>query len=373
MPVIEILELMDSGNGGDSVAPAVELANVSRFFGDIVAVDELSFSTNRGEFFSIIGPSGSGKTTTIRMIAGLEVPTEGTIRMLGTDVTRVPPHHRNAPMVFQSLALFPHLDVQANVEYGLRMRKVTRSARAERATRALRLVGLDDFSGRRPDQLSGGQQQRVALARALVTEPQIVLLDEALGSLDAKLRIEMQAELKRLQRSLGITFVHVTHDQSEALAMADRILVMQDGRAHQIGTPGQVFANPASRFVASFVGRNTLLVGRAGARIDDDFIEMSTPLGTVTTRARDVVPGAEVTLVVRADAVSRTTEDLAIVTEATVIGAEYQGSFVTYQLDMGNELTFQMDEHETLTRGQRLKPGDKTKVGWKVEDAYALT
>jgi ABC-type Fe3+/spermidine/putrescine transport system ATPase subunit len=355
------------------VGPVVEFDGVSRLFGTFVAVDDVSFAIERGEFFSIIGPSGSGKTTTIRMIAGLEQPTEGSIRMFGRDVTSVPAYDRNTPMVFQSLALFPHLDVRRNVEYGLRMRKVPRAERAARADRALALVGLEGLGGRRPDQLSGGQQQRVAVARAIVTEPSVVLLDEALGALDAKLRVEMQSELKRLQRSLGVTFVHVTHDQSEALAMADRILVMHLGQVEQVGQPSEVFAEPATRFVAGFVGRKNLLDGRVARRRDADHVDVDTPIGTIPAVGPDVTEGETVTLVIRADAVRRELGELPVSVEADVVGAEYQGTSVTYQLELQGETVFRMEEHESLTSGRPLAPGERIRVGWNVEDAYVLT
>ncbi|MXZ65953.1 MAG: ATP-binding cassette domain-containing protein [Acidimicrobiaceae bacterium] len=277
---------------GESETPAavVEFDEVSRRFSDTLALDSVSFTVRQGEFFSIIGPSGSGKTTTVRMIAGLEAPTVGTVKLFGKDVSAVPPHRRGTPMVFQSYALFPHLNIRDNVAYGLRMRGVAKPERRNRADDLLGLVGLEGLGDRRSEQLSGGQQQRVALARAIATEPRVVLLDEALGALDAALRIEMQVELKRLQKELACTFIHVTHDQSEAIAMADRILVLQGGRLEQVGTPAEVFARPKTRFVAAFVGQNNLMDATSMGITGDGLHKIHTPLGEFLAKESDGHP-----------------------------------------------------------------------------------
>jgi spermidine/putrescine ABC transporter ATP-binding subunit len=233
---------------------SVEVMAVSRRFGDVAAVDGVSLSIERGKLFSLLGPSGCGKTTLLRLIAGLEQPTAGAIRVGGADMAGVPPHKRPVNMVFQQYSLFPHLTVADNVGFGLRYHQVPRQARAARVGEALDLVRLQGLGGRYPHQLSGGQRQRVALARALVLRPQVLLLDEPLGALDKKLREEMQIELKSLQRAVGITFVFVTHDQEEALALSDTIAVMNRGRIEQVGTPAQVFEAPETVFVADFMG-----------------------------------------------------------------------------------------------------------------------
>ena len=240
----------------------VELRNATKRFGDVVAVDDVSLAVKTGEFVSIIGPSGCGKTTTMRMIAGLDQPDAGEVIIRGQAMQGVPPYERNVALVFQSFALFPHLDALGNVEFGLRMRGVDKKTRRERALRALQTVGLGGFERRRVGQLSGGQRQRVALARALVVEPALILLDEPLGSLDARLRIEMQSELKSLQQQLGITFIHVSHNQGEALAMADRIVVMNEGRFEQVDRPAAIYGTPRTRFVAEFVGTNNIFDGQ---------------------------------------------------------------------------------------------------------------
>ncbi len=241
--------------------PSVEIDRVTKRFDGVTAVDGVTLAIRRGEFFALLGPSGCGKTTLLRMIAGLEETDEGTIRIGGVDSTRVPPHRRPVNMVFQQYALFPHLTVEQNVAFGLAYKTLSRSERAERVAATLRLVRLTGLERRRPDQLSGGQRQRVALARALVLEPQVLLLDEPLAALDPNLRREVQGELKGLQRTLGITFVFVTHDREEALALSDRIAVMDHGRIEQVGTPVEVFETPETEFVARFLGATNVFTG----------------------------------------------------------------------------------------------------------------
>ncbi|WP_284163179.1 ABC transporter ATP-binding protein [Frigidibacter sp. SD6-1] len=239
--------------------PAVEFRSVSRHFGAVKAVDKVDLTIEEGSFFAMLGPSGSGKTTCLRLISGFESPTAGEIRIFGEASGAVPPNRRNVNTVFQDYALFPHMNVRDNVAYGLMVKGVGRSARHAKAEEMLALVHLDGFGERKPAQLSGGQRQRVALARALVNEPKVLLLDEPLGALDLKLREAMQDELKSLQQRLGITFVFVTHDQGEALSMADRVAVFADGRVAQVGTPAEIYEQPANRFVADFVGCSNVL------------------------------------------------------------------------------------------------------------------
>jgi spermidine/putrescine ABC transporter ATP-binding subunit len=233
---------------------SVQLDGITKRFGGVTAVDDVSLEIARGEFFALLGPSGCGKTTLLRLIAGFEEPDAGAIRIEGRDVTAVPPHRRPVNMVFQHYALFPHLTVEENVAFGLRYQPLSHAGRQDRIAGALALVRLTGLEGRRPDQLSGGQRQRVALARALILEPRVLLLDEPLAALDPNLRKEMQIELKGLQRTLGITFLFVTHDREEALAMSDRIAVMNGGRVEQVGSPVRVFESPETEFVARFLG-----------------------------------------------------------------------------------------------------------------------
>jgi spermidine/putrescine transport system ATP-binding protein len=245
--------------------PAIELVGIAKNFstrgGPVVAVKRVDLVIGEGEFFSLLGPSGCGKTTTLRMVGGFEEPTEGQILLYGKDVVGVPPNHRDVNMVFQSYALFPHLSVFENVAFGLRRKSVGREETKRRVGEMLDLVQLDEKSDRRPRELSGGQQQRVALARALVNRPRALLLDEPLAALDLKLRQNMQLELKRIQREVGITFVFVTHDQNEALTMSDRLVVMNAGRIEQLGTPREVYERPRTRFVAGFIGTSNLITG----------------------------------------------------------------------------------------------------------------
>ena len=239
--------------------PDISVRGLTKRYGDVVAVDGVDLDIAAGEFFTMLGPSGSGKTTTLRMIAGFEMPDEGTIELAGEDVSRLPPYDRPVNTVFQDYALFPHMTVRENVEYGLMVRKVKKGERRERAADALRMVRLSGFGDRKPAQLSGGQRQRVALARAIVNRPKVLLLDEPLGALDLKLRQEMQIELKAIQREVGITFVYVTHDQEEALTMSDRLAVFNQGRIEQVGAPAEVYEHPQSEFIAGFVGVSNVI------------------------------------------------------------------------------------------------------------------
>ena len=242
-----------------SAAPAIAFRGVSKAYGDHTAVESMDLDINEGEFFCLLGPSGCGKTTTLNMIGGFAEASTGEIRIRGEVVNRTPPHKRKVNTVFQSYALFPHLNVRDNVAFGLRMSKVPRAQTDTRVLEALQLVALDAFADRYPAQLSGGQQQRVAVARALVNRPAVLLLDEPLGSLDLKLRKRLQVELSQIQREIGTTFVFVTHDQGEAMAMADRIAIMNEGRVEQIGTAREIYKQPASRFVADFIGESNFI------------------------------------------------------------------------------------------------------------------
>src|SRR5262245_24668574 len=250
---------------GESVA--VSFRNVSRHYGAVKAVDDVSFEIKDGEFFAMLGPSGSGKTTCLRLIAGFEQPTSGSVAIHGQDVTGIPPYDRDVNTVFQDYALFPHMTVRENVGYGLMIRKVPKGERQQRAEEMLSMVALSGFGARRPSQLSGGQRQRVALARALVNRPGVLLLDEPLGALDLKLREQMQVELKAIQRQVGITFIYVTHDQGEALSMSDRVAVFNQGQVEQMASPAELYERPKTEFVAGFVGVSNLLQGEAAKAV----------------------------------------------------------------------------------------------------------
>lgn len=257
--------MVQSKNKTQSIA--IEFQDTKCYFGHVKAVDGVSFSVNEGEFFSMLGPSGSGKTTCLRLIAGFETPTSGKIFIHGVDAGNLPPYERDVNTVFQDYALFPHMTVGENIEYGLMIKKVPKSERKKKALEMLDMVRLPDIYDRKPSQLSGGQRQRVALARALINQPRVLLLDEPLGALDLKLREQMQIELKQLQRKIGITFIFVTHDQEEALTMSDRIAVFNHGKVEQIGTPKEVYETPKTEFVANFVGQSNIIRGEEAKSI----------------------------------------------------------------------------------------------------------
>jgi len=271
MPSGTAASQLDADPARGKAVPQIELIGVRKEFGNppnsTVAVEGADLSVHDGELFAILGPSGSGKTTLLRLIAGFEQPTAGTVKLGGKDVTALPPAQRDTNTVFQQYALFPHMTVTQNVEYGLRVRGVGKPERQRRATEALAMVRLDGYAARKPAELSGGQQQRVALARALVGRPRVLLLDEPLGALDLKLREQMQVELKAIQREVGITFVIVTHDQDEALTLSDRLVVLNDGRIEQVGPGREVYENPINRFVADFVGTSNVLDGDAAEAV----------------------------------------------------------------------------------------------------------
>ena len=305
-------------------AAAVTLSGVRKAYGDVVAVDGVDLEIEAGEFFTLLGPSGSGKTTTLRLIAGFERPEEGRVALGGTDVTDQPPYARDVNTVFQDYALFPHMTVARNIEYGLRVKRVPKEERSKRVEEALAIVQLARMGGRKPAQLSGGQQQRVALARAIVNRPRVLLLDEPLGALDLKLRQGMQIELKRIQQEVGITFVYVTHDQEEALTMSDRIAVFNRGRIEQIGGPVDVYEHPATEFVAGFVGVSNLLE-RDGRRFTVRPEKIRILEEGEATQAGDEVERGVIREVVYIGSVTRYIVDLAAGGVLTVVRQNLEG------------------------------------------------
>ncbi|KAA0235396.1 MAG: Spermidine/putrescine import ATP-binding protein PotA [Acidimicrobiales bacterium] len=342
----------------------IELDRVTKTFGDQIAVNDVGFGIAEGEFFSLLGPSGCGKTTTLRMIAGFEVPTSGSIRLAGADVSHVPPYKRNVNTVFQHYALFPHMTVRNNVAFGPRSKKVPKADARSRADEVIRVVRMEDFADRKPGQLSGGQQQRVALARALVNYPTALLLDEPLGALDLKLRQAMQLELKRIQREVGITFVYVTHDQEEALTMSDRIAVMSEGRVEQIGSPTEIYDAPATVFVAGFIGQANLWPCTVvGARNGTTSVEA---LGaTLTAPSDEASPEGEATLMVRPERVrvSATDPRPAPGVNATVTDLVFQGPVIRLALAAadGSEIVAHVGSDHDLPF---LRPGDEVTASW---------
>ncbi|MGP4099596.1 ABC transporter ATP-binding protein [Nonomuraea sp. KM90] len=338
---------------------AVGLTGLRKEFGPVTAVDGIDLEVRDGEFFAMLGPSGSGKTTVLRMIAGFETPTAGTVELGGRDVTRLAPFERDVNTVFQDYALFPHMNVRANVEYGLRVKRIPRAERRERAAAALRSVRLEGFEGRRPGELSGGQRQRVALARALVNRPRVLLLDEPLGALDLKLREEMQVELKELQREVGITFLFVTHDQEEALTMSDRVAVFDRGRIEQVGTPAEIYERPATEFVAGFVGTSNLISGAAAEKI------LGRP-GTFSVRPEKlrVVPGES--------GGAGPGEHSATGTVAEVVYAGAATRFVV-DLDAGGRLIALQQNLEVSSMEVMGLRGARVRLVWQRRHEFAIT
>ena len=353
----------------------IRLEELCKKFDDFVAVDGIDVDMPPGEFFTLLGPSGCGKTTTLRMIAGFERPTSGRILLDGNDVARVPPHQRNVNTVFQSYALFPHLDVAKNVAFGLKYHKLTKEERAQRVGEALELVDMTDFARRKADQLSGGQQQRVALARALVLRPRVLLLDEPLGALDAQLRKNLQVELKTLQAELGITFIFVTHDQSEALTMSDRIAVMNKGRVEQAASPKAIYEAPDTVFVADFLGVSNLLGATA---VGEDGGACTVEVGDRTLRAQQGATSARgpVKVMIRPERIEvepHTTsgeERLPGIVERSVF---LGGSYEVHVRVLGGELLRAMVPNDGSVAAATLEPGAAVSVHLPPDALRVLT
>ena len=338
----------DGATATSNGVPDIRLVDLAKRFGDFVAVDRISLEVGHGEFFTMLGPSGSGKTTTLRLIAGFELPDHGRVELGGEDVARRPPFERDVNTVFQDYALFPHMSVLDNVAYGLKIRRVGKAERRTRAGEALEMVRLPGVGARKPAQLSGGQRQRVALARAIVNRPRVLLLDEPLGALDLKLREEMQVELKAIQRDVAITFVYVTHDQDEALSMSDRLAVFNEGRIEQIGTPAEVYERPHSEFVAGFVGVSNTLE-RGGRRF--------------TVRPEKVRILAEGDSAEGLEAEGGTVRDVGYVGQSTRYEVE---------LDSGGTLHVVRQNLETSHDEARDMRGGRIRVGWRPEQTFAI-
>jgi spermidine/putrescine transport system ATP-binding protein len=358
----------------------VSFDRVQKHFDDVIAVQEMSFDIKEGEFLAIMGPSGCGKTTTLRMLAGLDTPTHGEIRLNGRVMNDVKPHDRDTPLVWQSLALFPFLSARENVEFGLKMRGVDAATRQNKSREWLEKLGIGELAKRDINTLSGGQKQRVALARSLVMEPQILLLDEPLSALDAHLVIRMQAVLTQLQKELGITFVYVTHSQSEAFAMADRVVIMGAGKIAQIGPPKDIYRAPANKFVAEFVGRNNILTGVA-EEVTDSAAWITTASGRFRVALSEVAPttGSAASFVISADLVHLTQTEpdsenpnSENKVHCHLISEEFVGSMVTLFLESadGHEFKVQMQERE-LSKFD-LKSGTQVWLSWSMQSAHVL-
>ena len=340
------------------VAPAIRLRGLRKTFGDVIAVDSVDLDIADGEFLTLLGPSGSGKTTVLRMIAGFELPSAGLIELGGVDVSQLPPFQRDVNTVFQDYALFPHLTVAANVEYGLKVKGVGKDERRGRAVDALAAVRLEGYGTRKPSEMSGGQRQRVALARALVNRPKVLLLDEPLGALDLKLREQMQVELKAIQRDVGITFVFVTHDQEEALTMSDRIAVFNAGNIEQIGSPSEVYERPASEFVAGFVGTSNLLRGDASLKVLGlDGVFSVRPEKIQVTDISSPIGGGQ-------HGADGTIAEVVYVGDAT--------RFVV-ELDAGGTLVALQQNTQTSSSDVAGLRGSRTRLVWRREHEYRIT
>jgi spermidine/putrescine transport system ATP-binding protein len=349
---------------------SVEIQAVSKRFGDFVAVDDVSLAIRRGEFFSLLGPSGCGKTTLLRMIGGFELPTLGSVRVEGEDVTELPPHRRPVNMVFQHYALFPHLTVTENIAFGFRYKGFPRETHAARVKDAVGLVRLEGFDARYPHQLSGGQRQRVALARALALEPRVLLLDEPLGALDQKLRKEVQVELKNLQKSLGITFIFVTHDQEEALTMSDRIAVMNAGRVEQLDNSPEVFERPDTEFVANFMGASNFFTATVRSLAEGLLSLSLRDGGVLKVAAPRQPPDGEVRFVVRPEKLDLRSKDLSghgiPSVEVTIEDRVYQGvSTVWVVRDVRGEryVIYEQNEKPFEERG-KFQVGGRAWMCW---------
>lgn len=350
-------------NNTDSTDAAIEINGVTKRFGDVVAVNDMHLTIADGEFFALLGPSGCGKTTTLRMIAGLELPTEGSLKIFGDEVGLLPPNKRPVNTVFQHYALFPHMNVLDNVTFGLRMSGTPKKEATAPAMDAIAMVRLDGLEHRKPDQLSGGQQQRVALARALVNKPKVLLLDEPLGALDLKLRQGMQQELKTIQRDLGVSFVFVTHDQEEALTMSDRIAVMDGGNLLQVGSPTEIYEQPTHRFVADFIGQTNLIDATA---VEHDTVMLANGLRMWAPSEHPA--GTRVAVSLRPEAIhigrreSVPAEFSETSLEGVVRSVTYLGSALVCRVFVGwTELEVR---YELPGDGERWTVGDEVAVWW---------
>lgn len=375
----KVIDRTDNASGSNPSKATVRLEHVTKIFGDAAAVDDLNLVIDEGEFFSLLGPSGCGKTTTLRMIGGFEEPSSGRILLGGRDVTYMAPYHRDINTVFQSYALFPHLDVYENIAFGLQRKKVNKNEIRQRVGRILEIVDLPNFEKRRVNQLSGGQQQRIALARALVNEPALLLLDEPMSALDAKLRHHMQIELKTIQSRVGITFLYVTHDQEEAMTMSDRLVVMRQGKIEGIGSPKDVYESPTTEFVATFLGASNLLAGTVKSFDASSASVKLTNGGEVrmpVERLPEAVVGSKVKVGVRPEKISIEPADCDIRSDHNSLRGRVRVSTFT---GVGNQYLVEMPWGMDITIyaqniGQASAPrsGDEVALTWPCEHTFAV-
>jgi spermidine/putrescine transport system ATP-binding protein len=357
----------------------IRLSQVTKHYGEVVAVDHIDLEVHQGEFFSLLGPSGCGKTTTLRMVGGFEQPTSGLIELQGQDVTWLAPYQRNVNTVFQNYALFPHLSIFENVAFGLRRKGVKGGEIRSRVADMLRLVQLEGFERRKPNQISGGQAQRVALARALINRPAVLLLDEPLGALDLKLRKQMQVELKRIQQEVGITFIYVTHDQEEAMTMSNRIAVMNKGHYEQLADPETLYERPTTRFVAGFLGVSNLLVGRSDGGADSHALVRLADDTLIRVPRAAVTGSGPVQVGVRPEKIrlrdpGETVPERANRLAGTVRDASYMGVSTQYQIEIadGARVTVYEQNVERATRSELWAPGEQVLLTWSPDHTFVI-
>ena len=358
---------------------AVEVVGLTKNYGPVTAVDSVSFSIPRGSYFVLLGPSGGGKTTLLRLLGGFVRPTRGRVLLHGQDVSDAPPNKRPTSMVFQNYALFPHMSVERNVAYGLKLQRMPKDQIRETVERMLEVVGLEGYNSRMPHELSGGQQQRVQLARSLVLESDILLLDEPLASLDAKLRKDMCIELKRLQEKIGITFIHVTHNQEEAMTIADRIAIIADGKLVEEGSPREVYERPIRRFTADFIGENSVIDGRVTGRTGDR-LSIDTGFAKVEVEAagRDIPTGREVAISVRSELLQllrepRDTDGRVQTLPATYVEEVYLGLTTLHLVRLPNQVELAVRQISDDMADSVFRPGQAVQVGWKTAEARLHT
>lgn len=362
----------------NAIAPPpfdLELRGIAKSFGDFVALEQVDLSIDRGEFVAIMGPSGCGKTTLLRIVAGLEAMSSGQLLLRGQDISALPVHKRSTRLVWQNFALFPHLNVRQNIAFGLTLKRHDKAQVKAKVDQIAEMVQLGPFLDRRIAQLSGGQKQRVAIARALVTEPEILLLDEPLSALDAHLRIRMQSEMKRLQQRLGISFIYVTHNQSEAFSMADRVVVMNKGRVEQIGPPEEIYSRPQTHFVAEFVGSNNIFDGSV-VGVEHGLVAVQCPQGVIHAAAGDRPPGrgSTVSLVVQADKLRSRSSGVAGENgiRAVLSGREFTGSQVIYHLETADGGEVKMVAQEPFSQTETAGASAEMQLYWSPADTVIL-
>lgn len=350
---------------------AIEVQAVSKVFGSFQALKSVSFDIYDNEFFTMLGPSGCGKTTLLRMIAGFDSPTSGSIHLHGRNIVDQPPHKRKVNTVFQNYALFPHMTLEQNIAFALDNLGWDKDRKRDRVARMLEMVHMTAFAGRKPGQLSGGQRQRIALARALASEPEVLLLDEPLSALDLKLRQAMRDELRALQRATGITFVFVTHDQEEALDMSDRICVLGRGEIQQLGTPDEIYEDPANRFVADFIGETNFFEVDV-LSVEGDQATVSTPFGrSLTTWHRGARAGAKATLSLRPEKIGMGDQAVGEVFQGRITSRNYMGGFTLYQVDVGG-VSLKVSKRNAVTHSQSLDLGQEVKIGFRADSSRVL-